>query len=98
MTQTKWLLFAMVCMAIETQSCFSDSQVIFDQIGPSPAFLAGSASSSQFNPATPGSVFATVDNAPIPALGGPSQPVHITRLEAVVTGLQNFVDFSLVQS
>lgn len=68
--------------------------VLFDQIGPSPASLSGSASSSQFPPDNPQGVFATVDNFSIhsdsAARGGST---HITAVEAVVGGLQNFGSF-----
>jgi MYXO-CTERM domain-containing protein len=68
------------------------SQVLFDQIGPTPATLASSSSSSQFNPATPNTVFATVDNVVF------TQSVHLSDFEAAITELQNVISFDLIQS
>jgi hypothetical protein len=93
------LIVLALANASMTAPALAASQVIFDQIGGSPAFLAGSSSSSQFDPATPGGVFATVDNFTVsPLAEGPASQVRLTRFQAIVTGLQNFASFDLVQS
>jgi hypothetical protein len=68
--------------------------VILDQIGPSPAFLAGSSSGSQFNPANPALGSVTIDNFTI---SGPA-PMRLTGVEAVVAALINFNSYELVES
>jgi hypothetical protein len=68
--------------------------VILDQIGPSPAFLAGSSSGSQFNPASPALGSVTIDNFTISG----AAPVRLTGVEAVVAALINFSSYELVES
>ena len=68
--------------------------VILDQIGPSPAFLAGSSSGSQFNPASPAIGSVTIDNFTISG----AAPVRLTGVEAVVAALINFNSYELVES
>src|SRR5262245_55771583 len=81
MPSIKSLLCVHAILAATSVQARAGSDVILDQIGPAPGLLAGSASSSQFNPANPAGVFATADNFTVPALGGPSGPVHLTRFE-----------------
>lgn len=73
--------------------------VVLDQIGSSPAFLSGGASSSQFPPGSPQEVFATVDNFVIDeTLSNHMGLMRITRIEAVVAGIQSKVNFDDVLS
>ncbi|MHC5022562.1 MAG: hypothetical protein ACYTGG_01445 [Planctomycetota bacterium] len=67
---------------------------VLDQIGgPGDVWMAPASSSSQFPPGQPQSAFSTVDNFIVTG-----EPVRITRIQAVVNGLQNFVGFDLIQS
>ncbi len=90
----KELRWALVPVCTFGAGAYGGDIVILDQIGPSPAFLAGSSSGSQFNPANPALGSVTIDNFTI---SGPA-PVRLTGVEAVVAALINFNSYELVES
>jgi len=73
--------------------------VLMDQIGDLDGTLASSASSSQFNPATPEHGSITVDNFMVEAndVAG-AEGLRLTRLEAVVAQLAGNPSYNLVDS
>lgn len=86
-----------------SQICYAGAPaepvVVLDQIGTSPSFLAGSASSSQFPPDNPQGVFATVDNFSVhSSIESRGAAIRITKIEAVVTGLNAFGSFNNIIS
>ena len=71
--------------------------VFLDQIGGG-VFNPTALSSSQFPPGRPESAITTVDNFTLQSPTFAGAPLRITRIEAAVAGLQNFVSFELIDS
>jgi len=71
-------------------------ELLLDQIGGEP-FTPTALSSSQFPPGMPERAFTTVDNFSLPDSDNGSS-FHITQIEAVVAGINNFVSWDLVDS
>ncbi len=87
-------------IAVSISSSVVDAEIIIlDQIGESPSSLAGSSSSSMFNPGTPEYGGVTMDNFAIDGSPfGDASSMRITSIEAVVAGLWDFVSWDLVDS
>ena len=87
---------ALGAFAVVLSSSPVAGDLLFDQIGDEP-FSPTAMSSSQFGPKSPDSAITTVDNF---SLFGTSDgdPIRLTRIEAAVGGLTNFVGFELIDS
>jgi hypothetical protein len=85
--------WALAVLCAPTAAVRGGEVVVLDQIGGSPGFLAGSASGSQFNPATPALGSVTIDDFTVAGA-----PLHVTRVEAVVAALINFQSWELVDT